>query len=183
MYYMYDMSSVPGGAKFDRVTEGHLFGSRSGIIAQQLAPIVPQEQSEPFPWHLPVEKTLASGGVAFVIDLKPRNKDPRKSLSLYQVRDVWGYSAQGWTPIMIRLRGLCVDGKPPIDDPNHFTVAFVPQHENVYTFLSCDGTVREGKLHGDWTAAPPSSTNSALLWPEPLRYFVTTIRQVTPGVV
>jgi len=144
---------------------------------------LPAAQNEPYQWHVPVEDVLAHQRQALVIDLKPNNRSPLTSLSLYQLRDVWGFSAHGWTPGMMRLRGISVDGRPAVSDPKDFVVQFVPYHDSIYTFLQFDGTVQGGKLEGKWTAPRKSSTNSVLLWPGPLGYFIRQIHQVTPEAI
>jgi len=64
---------------------------------------------------------------------------------------------------------------------------FVPRgddlHKTIYSFVYFAGTIREGVLEGTWTPPRGSPTNSALLWPETLRYFVRSIRTTTPEVL
>ena len=65
-------------------------------------------------WHLELGKALPTTddyrGSTLVIDLKP--KQHKTSVSLYEVLDVWGYSCNGWTPILLHLAGLFVDEDP-----------------------------------------------------------------------
>lgn len=183
MYYLYQHSQTPQGVRFVCLRDVRLFGCRAGEIPRLLRAQLPPKQSEPFPWHVSVEAVLSAQCQALLIDLKPNYKNPQAALSLFQVRDAWGYSAYGWAPGMLRLRGISVDGRPQISDPKDFVVEFEPHHESIYTFLYLEGTVREGALLGRWTAPRPSSTNSVLLWPEPLSYLVRQIQETNPQTI
>lgn len=104
-------------------------------------------------------------------------------LSLYEFVDSWGYSAYGWTPAMFRLRCLCVDGEPEIQDPRDFMLPTDDGEEPIYSFLYFAGSVKSGALQGPWTAPRASPTNSALLWPYALGYFYQVIGEVSPKVL
>lgn len=182
MYYLYKVSEDRQRLHFVRQEEVKLFGCNVGMIPKWLRDQVPAGQAEPWMWHISVEQVLRGQGQAVVIDLKPNSKD-KTSLSLYQLRDVWGYSSSGWTPGMLRLRGLCVDGEPRIDDPVDFVIKPHEDHDSIFTFLHFEGSVHAGRLTGRWTAPPRSSTNSALLWPEALSYLVDQIRETAPGAL
>jgi hypothetical protein len=182
MYYLYEVINEPPQRHFTRLEKTHLFGCNVGKIHQMLSQQLCGTENEPYSWHLPVEELLVPAKQALIIDLKPNNKEPNTVLSLYEVRDVWGYSAFGWTPGMMRLRGVSIDGEPPISDAEDFAVEPIPGNDSVYTFLHFDGTIRAGKLEGKWTAPRRSSTNSALLWPNAIEYFIKQIRETTPRV-
>jgi hypothetical protein len=141
------------------------------------------DANEPYPWHIPIEEALAEKGQAFVIDLKPHSKHVGSSRSLYQLRDVWGYSCNGWTPGMLRLRGVVVDGEPQVENSESFQVELSEDHDSIYTFIHFDGTIRDGRIKGKWTPPGPSSTNSTLLWPAVLDYFFRQIEETSPGVL
>ena len=57
-----------------------------------------------------------------LIDLKPSDKN---NVSLYRLRDVWGYSYDGWTPLALRLETLL--GDDPRDNPATFKHGFAGQ--------------------------------------------------------
>ncbi|MBU1421632.1 MAG: hypothetical protein KKG06_00370, partial [Bacteroidetes bacterium] len=105
------------------------------------------------------------------------------SLSLYELLDVWGYSECGWTPAMLRLRGLVVDGDPKIDNPMSFHIDYSEGNSIIYSFLYFgESTIQKGALIGKWTAPRSSPTNSVLLWPSSLVYFINQIQITTPKV-
>jgi hypothetical protein len=183
MYYLYEVTRTSEQTRFIRVKEAHLFGRNVGEIPRLLRQHLHGSETEPYPWYLPVETMLDPKQQTLIIDLKPNNKDPKAALSLYELRDVWGFSAYGWTPSMVRIRGISVDGDPPIDDPADFSVELFSNNDSIYTFLHFEGTVRGGALVGPWTAPRRSSTNSALLWPYAVSYFFQQIRQTTPQVL
>ena len=91
-----------------------LFGCDSGFIPWLLSLKIPHARTEPFRWHVNVIDDLGSSseylGNTLVIDLKPKQK--QTNVSLYEVMDVWGYSDNGWSPILLRLNGLFVDQNP-----------------------------------------------------------------------
>ena len=182
MYHLYRKTSALDGARYVHAQGDHIFGCRMGRIPKLLRQLIPKGQNEPYRWHLPLSDILRGEGLAFLIDLKPKNKSRSDDLSLYELLDVWGYSAYGWTPAMMRLRGLCVDGEPHISDPKDFQVEFDPHHAAVYSLLYFKGTVQGGEITGPWTSPRSSPTNSVLLWPDALRYFVAEIRAVTPEI-
>jgi len=132
---------------------------------------------------LQIQQALAEDGYpdsAVVIDLKP--KQQKKNVSLYELLDVWGISDQGWTPILLHLRGLFVDAKPEGIDRNDFSLDYREAEGPIYEFLHLDGSVHDGQLIGRWTAPPASPTNAALLWPDTIRHFVSCIRDQIPDI-
>lgn len=106
-----------------------------------------------------------------LIDLKPSNKS---NVSLYRLRDVWGYSYEGWTPLALRLEGLLVD--EPQNNPSTFKQVFrgpLETRDFIYEFLYLNGGTKSGK----WTWGLVGRVNGALLWPDALRYFVNAINR------
>lgn len=173
MYYLYCRTGPGEHVRFTRIEEVHLFGCRQGVIPRLLARRVPSAQNQPYQWHLDVSRALAEDGMAggtLVIDLKPAQRI--KNLSLYEVLDVWGFSSHGWTPIMMRLRGLFVDDAPTAADPEDFFYDLGAADHDLFSMMYLSGTIIGGKLAGKWTPPGPSPTNSVLLWPEVLTYFM-----------
>jgi hypothetical protein len=97
--------------------------------------------------------------------------------------DVWGYSASGWSPIMLRLNGLYVDEDPSVVDRNSFVRKDHEIDGPIYEFLYLVGTIHDGKPFGKWTAPPISATNAVLLWPDALKYFFDCISVTSPSVL
>lgn len=97
------------------------------------------EHCQHFEWEM-CEKDLlgklgfSTGSYAVVIDMKPT---VRNNVSLYQLRQVWGFSYPEWTPILVRLETLFVDRET--EDPAAFKMHFhdrecerTPVHEFLY---------------------------------------------------
>lgn len=166
-----------------------LFGCNKGFIPRLLGRQVSASQGEPYRWHLSVQDTMDGvtendtdyTGSTLIIDLKP--KQNKTNLSLYEVLDVWGYSASGWTPILLHMSGLFVDADPDAIDRNEFEFADENRDEPIYEFMYLDGSVQNGRLIGRWNAPPASPTNAALLWPESLAYFFQCIGERTPAAL
>lgn len=142
---------------------------------------------EPLRWHIKKDDFSSYFASKYllvnpevVIDLKP---DQQRNVSLYLLTDAWGYSDNGWTPIMFRLEALYID--KIVDNPAEFKKEFTPPEDRdiIYTFTYLGGSVNKGNLTGKWTSPRPSSTNSVLLWPNALEYFICEIKKRDPGLV
>jgi hypothetical protein len=161
-----------------------LFGCDEGFIPWLLGKQIPETQKEPYLWHLQIENALANAGypnsTLFII---PKPKQKKTNLSLYEVIEVWGYSASGWTPILLYLSRVFVGEDPQKFDRNDFWIRNDERDEPIYTVLYLDGTISNGKLIGHWNAPPDSPTNAALLWPDTLGYFFHCIREQIPYVL
>ncbi len=116
-----------------------------------------------------------------MIDLKP--KQHKTNVSLYEVLDVWGYSSNGWTPILLHLGGLFVDIDPKSINRNDFTISESKIAGPIYEVLYLNGPLENGKLIKTWNTPPVSPTNAALLWPDTLNFFMQCIRERTPEVL
>jgi len=145
--------------------------------------------TSPFTWQIPVAEAIESLGLngnCFVVDLKPK---AQRIVALYELLAVWGYSVWGygpewwgWTPIMLKLRGLVVDENVEQfaeqgNSKENFTVELNPDHACIYTFLHLAGSFnKDGQLEETWNFPGRSSTNSALLWPDAFEFFVGKAR-------
>jgi hypothetical protein len=91
----------------------HLFGRNEGFIPWLLSLKLGPRDKEPYPWHVDVVSELAGHREypesTLLIDLKP--KQNKANISLYEVMDVWGYSSNGWSPLMLRLNGSGFSGQ------------------------------------------------------------------------
>jgi hypothetical protein len=184
MYALYKKTRLKGHCRYEFKERASLFGCNQGYIPWLLAKQMSPSQKEPYGWHLRLEEALAKADCpdsTLIIDLKP--KQQKTNLSLYEVLDVWGWSASGWTPILLHLCGLLVDADPKGVDRNDFRIRNDERDEPIYEVLYLDGSVSKGKLTGRWNAPPASPTNAALLWPDTVQYFVRCIRERTPGVL
>lgn len=186
MYARYTRTRVGADAtRYQFQEQVSLFGCKSGFIPWLLSLKVPAGQGEPYLWHVNVIDELGANpkypNNTLLIDLKP--KQNKTNLSLYEVLDVWGYSDYGWSPILLRLRGLFVDKNPALVNRNDFIRKDDEVDEPIYEFLYLVGSVENGKLTGSWKTPPASPTNAALLWPDTLKYFIQCIRNCTPNIL
>lgn len=172
MYALYDKTPIETGYRYQFHETASLFGCRAGYIPWLLQKQFSGNTSEPLNWHINVRESLEQAGQpgqTLVINLKPNNVEP--TLSLYEVLDVWGRSADGWTPVMMRLDELFGDEEPQSVDERNFVREDAQDRVPIFSMTYLLGTVTDGKLEGRWTPPGPSSTNSVLLWPEALTYF------------
>ena len=79
-------------------------------------------------------------------------------------RTFWGYSDNGWTPILLRLSGLFVDVDPSTVDRNDFAIEDGNREEHIYEFLYLDGSILGGKASRQVgsSARKPNKCRSAL---------------------
>lgn len=184
MYLLYRKTRVEQELiRYDSEKRVKFFGCKEGLIPKFLLQSLPIAQNQPYRWHVSVEEALRRYGYpnsSLIINLKPNDK--RQNLSLYEVKDVWGDSGSGWTPILMRLDGLFTDADPSLVDSDHFSL-FTKKRPPIYTFLYLAGSIGDGKLTGKWIAPRASPTNSVLLWPNTLNYFVSCIGATTPEVL
>ena len=185
MYARYLIRREPGRSSYQFAGRCALFGCNQGFIPWLLRRQLSSLQGEPYRWHLPIQDCLNGAerndtdltGSTLIIDLKPKQNKP--NLDFYEVLDVWGYSDDGWSPILLHLSALPVAKV----DRNEFIINDDERDEPIYEFMYLSGSVTDGRLVGRWNAPPVSPTNAALLWPEVLAYFFASIRSRTPGVV
>ena len=180
MYALYRKEQSTGSLEhYEFEEEISLFGCNSGWIPWLLQKQLAFSDAEPYTWHLNISKALAEagyGGRTLIINLKPNSKGP--NLSLYDIADVWGYSDFGWTPVMLHLRGLFIDDDPERLNDRTFSRNAEDIDEPIFSMLYMSGSICQGELTGKWTAPPSSPTNSVLLWPETLDYFMNKANQV-----
>ena len=181
MYYLYNKSASEYTIEYTRDKTTSLFGCNSGLLIDILRSQLRPDSNEPLEWHLNVELGLERIGIkskAIIIDLKPKQSE--HNVSLYEVLDVWGYTADGWTPVLLHLKGLIVDRSAAEIDAQCFSLAGSQAPPSIYEFLYLQGTIANGKLKGKWTAPPSSPTNAALLFPKALKYFLAKIKESSP---
>jgi hypothetical protein len=172
MYALYRKTPDESGHRYRFFTTTSLFGCHSGWIPRLLKQSLASTANEPIEWHVRVENALREAGSpdsTLIIDLKP--KKAGTNLSLYEIVEVWGRSADAWTPIMLHLKGLFIDKDPNTLDRNEFTRCAADVDDPIFSMMYLQGTVRDGNLVDRWTTPGPSPTNSVLLWPETMKYF------------
>lgn len=158
-----------------------LYGCRSGVIPKLMMMDAKADQSETYKWHVNVPDALERYGKpdnSIIIDLKPKQKS--NNLSLYELLDVWGYSSGGWTPIMMRMRGLFIDFDPTKVDRNNFVYDLQQADDPIFSVSYLAGSIKDGALVGKWTTPGPSSTNGVLMWPCVMEYFCSEAKKIIP---
>ena len=166
MYSLYTKDTDGARVRCRFTEDAHLAGCNVGYIPRFLAAQLKGNETEPLRWHVAVEAALQAAGkrsAALVINLKPH--DQHGNLSIYEVRDLWGYSDRGWTPIMLRLVGLCVDGEPR--RRSYGSTAF---HD--FLLLSGGHGSHLGRVAARITSGTPSRSTSSV-------YFVPFLRRST----
>jgi len=176
MYSLYSKHVIRNRVSFKFLEQISLYGCNVGLIPKLLSGIMPRKAKEPLKWHLPVQATLPKIGInnsIIIIDIKPADKS--KDILLTELLDVWGYSNGGWTPILMRQKVLLTGENKTRNRKRKFSIPTSEYCDVVHSLLYLSGSVDGGKLIGRWTSPGPSSTNSVLLWPDALEYFMDCI--------
>ena len=164
-----------GFRDFERVEKVSLAGKNSPI-ASLVNELSKKEGTTELRWHVSEGEILrrlnkSVDQHALIVDLKPSVEN---NVSLYHLKEIWGFSYDVWTPIAIRLETLAVDEY--VQDPEKFKQKFNDEkskREQVHEFLYLQG----GTHGGSWSWGPVGTVNGALLWPEPLRYFIEMLSE------
>ena len=154
---------------------------KSLIKTEQL---LKNQDQDGFGWHLSesdllrtatdryLSESVLPNEYAILIDLKPSVEG---NVSLYELKDIWGFSYPDYTPIALRLETLFVDHEPKNSNPDAFKKCFKNNNcfrEQVHEFLYLRGGYNSGK----WLWGQVGSVNGALLWPEALEFFFEKIK-------
>jgi hypothetical protein len=179
MYYIYDRIVESDGIRYRRRSAGAIFGSRSGFIVRRLRDKAAKGALYA-KWHLDVAEELKdeAPNCSIIVDIKPKSTT---QLFLCEITDIWGHSFhEVWTSVLLRLKGLLVDAAPTDYQRSEFKLS-PNQPSIIYSILYLSGGIKEGGIsRTKWLPPGPSSTNSALLWPETLRFFFKTIQDKDP---
>ena len=157
---------------FERLKQVKLAGY--GPIASYVRQVQSGKAVTPLQWHATEGEILTQLGEsecerALIIDLKPNVEGV---VSLYHLREIWGFSYELWTPIALRLETLFAEGD--VQDPAEFKQKFNDvkcTREQVHEFLYLQG----GTQGGTWNWGPVGSVNGALLPPDALKYFLAVL--------
>lgn len=172
MYYLYQEDVDDNKTVFKRLGRVSLAGCTNGLIAMYLKKTIDSTATEPYCWHITRDKLfeiLSLRGNALVIDVKPNSKE---ELSLFKIKNIWGYSSSGWTPILLELKRIVHDESPDRYDRKNVELEDYKEGDSVFTLLYLKGTIRNGKLECKWVFPGPSPTNSVLLWTDARNYFI-----------
>ena len=182
-YYLYKKQQTQNGWKYEYsnqdISLAGLYDKHciSSLLLNKIKRGMDRDHSnQPFGWNISINEELnemGKGDHAIIIDLKPSSKELK---SFYELIDVCGYSADGWTPVMLHLQGLYTDEKCP--DENSFEKEEADIAKNIFTFLYLRGSVIKGEREGDWRWPGPSSTNSALLFQDAFEHFLKCRQEI-----
>ena len=179
MYARYEKQKEKDGYRYVFIEPTKFFGCNEGKIPYLLQKQLSAEAKQPFAWKLDLKNAFEKEGMSnsvLIINLKPNSKEA--NLSLYELVNVWGYSASGWTPIMIYIRGLFIDEDPQLFDDRDFLRKAEEIEDPIFSMMYLRGTIEHGKITGKWTPPGPSPTNSVLLWPGTFEYFSSEAKKI-----
>lgn len=185
MYALYSRQQADAQIQYAYLKEVSVFGCNVGYVPKFVRANLPTGQAEPYHWHVPMHEELAKSGepnTALVIDINPYSKNSTY-VTLCEIYDVWGLSDSGWTPALAHLRVILEHDTSTGIDKKSFTVDSAKQLPPVYSIWYFAGTVANGDLDGKWIPPGPSSTNSALLWPSAMKYFMSCIAEKSPELL
>lgn len=181
MYCFYKKIRNDTSTTYEFVEKISLFGCNEGWIP---ALIEIDGKTEPFRWLLDIEHALFNNmgqndRQSIIINLKPNQSD---NVSLYELKRVIGNSENGWSQLMLCLRGLVIDGNPVDYDTNKITIEDDEIDEPIFSMMYLNGTIINGELSGKWTPPRASPTNAVLLWPHVFNYFNEEAEKVIKGL-
>jgi hypothetical protein len=101
-----------------------------------------------------------------VIDLKPRQKG---NLSLYWLRNLWGFTYDWWTPLALHLETIFVDREVQEPEKEKESLSDAQaSRQQVGEFLYLQGGFRGGT----WNWGMVGRVNGALLWADAFEYLI-----------
>lgn len=156
-----------------------MFGCYNGFIPWLLQHTLNKKANEPFKCNIKIREALEKANYnnqAIIINLKPNSSKP--NLSLYELEQVWKYSDENWTPLMLHFKGIFIDVIPYRINTNKFERKLSDIDDFIFSFAYVKGTIKNGIIEGKWIAPRPSSTNSVLLWPEAFDYFISEYKKL-----
>ena len=108
---------------------------------------------------------------SIVIDLKPHVAG---NVSLFRLRDIWGFSFEQWTPLALRLQALFVDQaavNPAVFKNSFSETGTRPQHVGEFLY------VQGGVTKGTWNWGMVGRVNGAILWPDAFRFLAGSLQE------
>ena len=138
-------------------------------------------KQEPLPWHVTAEEILRTLGAtsersALVIDVTESSEE---WVTLYELKDVWGYSYKGWTPIALGMECLIDEAAAdPAVAKQTFTCAR-GSGKKAYTFLYLQAGTDPDCGRRAWGKV--GYVNGPLLWPDAFEWFVAQMCSKVPS--
>ncbi len=164
--------------RYQLLEEVGFAGGKDGYLQKMLQNSMAKHQNEPYYWHLDVPNCLAKIGnvdeslVAFL------DSNNGTSHSLYEIINIWGRSAHGWTQILLHFCRLFTNENLEDESREKDFNLFPAEMDNPIFAIShfTDSTIENGEFIGKWSLPPTSLT---LLWPETAEYFTQQITGIT----
>lgn len=173
MYAWYKRNYDNGKLILEFEDYASLAGCNNGIVANELRKILHPSDNADMGWILPIAEKWNEQNYSFIIDIKPKSNE----FFICELDKVVGYSYEGWSPVMLRLKVLYnVFTKAEL---NREKFLYPDNPEIIYTMLYLYGSIENGKIIGTWK--PPFGTVTALLfWPEAMTFFFEQVKQLDP---
>jgi hypothetical protein len=178
MFALYRKGKKPGQWRFHR--EVNIAGSLAGSISDQAKMLKPASK-EAMPWDLSGEGLRKAVMEKFGVEGSPVDFRVvidatwgREDALLLEIVNVFGYSYNNWTPLMLQMTELAEVGKRP-NGPRtpiesvHFDESESLQHMHEFLYLQCGHALGEGRRA--W--GRQGFTNAALLWPDALTHLLS----------
>ena len=171
-YLIYKATPVAGGLRYHDRENVVLAGG--GLIKSTCLKHLSKKDGG---WILSEQDLLMTAGRTpadhrLVIDTAPS----RKSLSLFEVKHIVGYTYEDWTPVLLLMEQLFVDHEP--DGPK-------ADFEKDFEDISCERCkvrtvlyLKGGHAGGDWNWGGNSRTTAALLWDSAWDFFLEKAKRL-----
>lgn len=173
MYYWYKRIHENSLLRLMQEDQTSLAGCNNGVIPNDLKEILSVSDNPPIGWTLPIADKWNKEDYSLIVDIKPKADE----VFLCELDSVFGYSFEGWSPVMLRLKLLYNETTKEELDKTNFV--YPEDTEVIYTMYYLYGSIRDGKLTGTWN--PPYGTITALLfWPEAMTYFFDQVKKFDP---
>jgi hypothetical protein len=173
MYYWHKRTIENDQIRLTLDDTASLGGCNVGVIPDELSKILSPSDDAPIGWVLPIADKWNKAGYSLILDIKPKTNE----VFLCELDSVYGYSYEGWSPIMLRLKLLYIDETKDNIDKENFVYPEDPAI--IYTMYYLYGTIKNGQLVGTWN--PPFGTLTALLfWPEAMSFFFDHVKKSDP---
>ena len=175
-FLVYRTSTRAGRTEFSRLKGVSLAGHRKGLICRTL--VRRSEFAEK--WHVTEADMLQTarcdpGHHALILDMRPSVEN---EASMYRIRDVWGYSDEYWTRLLLRFDFVFWhEGDDYAAQKERFVLL---DGGAAYEFLYLRGGIKDGICRGTWNF-PMGTITGTLLSEDSLEYFMPILERQRQG--
>lgn len=138
-------------------------------------------------WHINCDEIRLTLGTvedkpesrALVIEIRP----DKATVLLCEIIELWGYSSDGWTSMMLRLKRLASENPEAINALQFSVNEHYHDAGQSTLMMTCtpDGSIRDGKVTGKWPKPASGLLNSAWLCPSAFSYFAHEATKIMPA--